>query len=51
MVKKKVIPVSEVWTTIPVTKGMAERIASLGRKRDRYEDILARLLPTKAVDR
>ncbi len=34
----------EEWTTIPVTKKMAERLRQLGRKGEKYEDILNKLL-------
>ena len=36
--------VIEEWTTIPVTKSMSRRLRELGKKGDRYEDILNRLL-------
>ncbi len=36
--------VIEEWTTIPVSISMRERIKARGKKGDRYEDILNRLL-------
>jgi len=41
---KKII---EEWTTIPVTKSTSERLRGLGKKGERYEEIIIQLLEGK----
>lgn len=38
------VSIVQEWTTIPVSKSMAARLRERGKKGDRYEDILNRLL-------